>query len=80
MAGTAAAIGANGANLCANSYVHIPNLTSSPNGIAGIPVLPTTATAQAFQNQVCGSNFGVEQGTTNTIAQALTSKLLLTIS
>lgn len=71
MAGTATGIGANGGNLCANTYVHIPNL--SPNGIAGIPVLPTTATAQAFQNQVCGVGFGVEQGTTGTVPSALVS-------
>merc|ERR1739838_445363 len=55
-------VGANGANpptpaiLCDTAYIAIPNL--SPDGIVQIPIPP--GATQAYQSQVCGTNFGIE--------------------
>jgi len=64
------AIGANGATptACLTGYVNIPAL--SPDGIQKIPIPP--GSAQAYQSQVCGVNFGIEG--MGTISSALVSR------
>merc|ERR1712079_648100 len=64
------AIGANGATptACLTGYVNIPAL--SPDGIQKIPTPP--GSAQAYQSQVCGVNFGIEG--MGTISSALVSR------
>merc|ERR1739844_201278 len=42
--------------LCDTAYIAIPNL--SPDGIVQIPIPP--GATQAYQSQVCGTNFGIE--------------------
>ena len=67
------AIGANGATptACLTGYVNIPAL--SPDGIQKIPIPP--GSAQAYQSQVCGVNFGIEG--MGTISSALVCKSIV---
>ena len=58
---------------CASAYINIPAL--SPDGVQKIPIPP--GAAQAFQSQVCGSNFGIEGMVT--IASPLVCKFLIHI-
>ena len=69
------AIGANGATptACLTGYVNIPAL--SPDGIQKIPIPP--GSAQAYQSQVCGVNFGIEG--MGTISSALVCKSIKSI-